>query len=224
MDIPIAVTVYKNYELLKNCTLTYLAKYKYPSELITLFVESEEEEAKCRKVIPTIFFNNIIVADRKSINKHYKEGEIVIHMEDNVKDIKSPYLTFNQIVLHAKNLLDSNNCGLFGIIPHDDVKGMMNTHTTQLEYISKSFYICKNHKSIQTTVNNTEDYERSILYFLKYGKVIKYRGAGISLEKVIRPVMLKEYESLVSKYPMMSRVIKIDGIPEIMLNMRIEQF
>lgn len=225
MDIPIAITTYKNYELLKNCTLTFLAKYKYPSELINIFVQSEEEEAKYRKVIPKIFFNKIIVADKKSINKYYKQGEIVICMEDNVKDVKSPYLTFNQIVLYAKSLFEKEECALFGIMPHDDVKGMVNSYSTHLEYVNKYFYICRNHRDFEVSLDEKEDYERTILYYLYYGKVVRYRGAGISLEHVNRDEQkaLKEMQFLSSKYPMMCRVIKYDGIPSLMMDIQFKK-
>jgi hypothetical protein len=229
MDIPIAIPTYKNCELLKNNTLTYLALYKYPSNLINLFVESEEEAAEYKKSIPQIFYNKIIVANRKSINQHYKHGEIVIQMAENVKDIKSPYLTLNQIILHAKNLLDSNNCGLFGIMPHDCVKGMVDSYSTHLEYIHSYFFICRNHRDIHLTVNEKQDYERTILYFLKYEKVVRYRGAGITIEPLNRNANLvledeqKEINTLVSKYPMMCRVMKYEWKTEIMLDIRFKK-
>jgi len=229
MDIPIAIPTSKNCELLKNNTLTYLALYKYPSNLINLFVESEEEAAEYKKRIPQIFYNKIIVANRKSINQHYKEGEIVIQMAENVKDIKSPYLTLNQIILHAKSVLEKHECGLFGIMPHDCVKWMVDSYSTHLEYIHSYFFICRNHRDIQLTVNEKEDYERTILYFLKHEKVVRYRGAGITIEPLNRdPNLVQEQEQkdinvLVSKYPMMCRVMKIEWKTELMLDVRFKR-
>ena len=75
----------------------------------------------------------------------------------------------------------------------------------------------------------TEDYERTILYFLKYGQVYRYRGAGVQTKYqgtsgggrkgfATRKGLAVTY--LLTKYPELCFYRDKSGEPDILLNWR----
>jgi hypothetical protein len=238
MDLKIAIPSYQRPELCKNLTLTFLKLNQYPTELITIFVASEEEKLAYEKNIARVLYGKIVVGEkglkeqRNFISHYYDEDEVIIQMDDDVKGIKSPFLTFPQIVLHAKNLFEKHTCGLFGILPNDDTRRFQDDYTTHLAHILGSFFICRNHRDLQTTTNEKEDYERTLLYFLRYGGVIRYRGAGVStsydkneggLQQPGREGrMLEESKYLEQKYPSFCKMMRKNNKPDIFLDFRAE--
>ena len=99
-------------------------------------------------------------------------------MDDDVKTIKSA-VPFLCIVQMAVDNLKYRNAGLFGVLPIDDGRRFKQNITKHLTHILGSFFICRNHKNLQVTMTEKEDMERSILYFKRYGQILRYQGAGV---------------------------------------------
>ena len=238
MDLEIAIPSYQRPELCKNLTLTFLNLNQYPNDLITIFVASEEEKLAYEKNIARSLYGKIVVGkkglkeQRNFISEYYDEGQVIIQMDDDIKGIKSSFLTFPQIVLHAKNLFEKHTCGLFGVLPNDDTRRFKDDYTTHLAHILGSFFICRNHRDLVCNVEEKEDYERTLLYFLRYGSVIRYRGAGVStdytknaggLQQEGREArMLEGAKYLGEKYPTLCRVMRKNNKPDLFLDFRAE--
>ena len=88
----------------------------------------------------------------------------------------------------------------------------------------------KNHKNLLLNVTEKEDFERSILYFLRYNQVARYQGAGVITRYARTPGGLQNSPReenmragmlyLENSYPgAIKRVIKKKGL-DIILNWR----
>jgi hypothetical protein len=166
---------------------------------------------------------------RNFITEYYPEDTILIQMDDDVKKIDSP-VEFMRLIVNAVQLLEKKKGGLWGVLPNDDKRRYKDDTTTHLTHILGSFFVCRNHKDIIITATEKEDYERSILYFLKYGEVYRYRGAGVAttykkgeggLQEEGRVAKMEQgVQNLLKLYP--SYCLRKDkkGMPDISLNWR----
>jgi len=178
----VCIPSYNRPDVLKRKTLAFLQKSGYPSQLIFVFVVSDEFE----KYSQTIPGYNLVVglpglkAQRKYISNWLSEDEIYIGLDDDVDGIKTLGKSFLDIVRDACERLETRNYGLFGILPNSDARRFKDSTTTHLSFILGAFFVCRNHHSIHLRGSClTDDYERSILYFIKYGAICRYRGAGV---------------------------------------------
>ena len=227
--IRIAIPTYKRSDSIASKTLKFLKSVAYPKDMIYLFVIPEEEELYKERV-PADYYGHIVLgpvglcAMRNRISEFFNEGEIIIQMDDDVKGIKST-LSFSDIFqILYKGLTDPTApCGLAGVLPNDDTRRFKNSQTMHLAHILGSFFMCRNHKDIKITHTEKEDKQRSILYFKKYGRVLRYQNAGVStsyrggtggLQSEGRDLRIEgEIESLMRLYPGYCKIVdkKSDG-------------
>lgn len=203
--------------------------------MITLFVASEEEKIAYERATPENLYGQIVIGkvglmeQRNFIRDFYGEGQILCQMDDDVRAIKSMGENFQEIIERGIRELE-RECGLFGVLPNDDARRFKNDTTYHLTHILGSFFILRNHKDIECSYTEKEDYERSILYFRRYGRVARYRGAGVlttydkgsgGLIADDRQLRMKEgAERLARMYPQFCQeVIKRDK-PDLILNWR----
>jgi len=231
----VAIPTYGRANLIAKRTLKFLHDVGYPKDKITLFVVAAEEE-KYRQIDPNLY-GSVIVGElglkeqRNFISKYYPEGSFLICMDDDVKriDIEGD---FKDYVLKALERMVKEGAGLYGVLPKDDGRCYKDSYTTHLSHILGSFFICINHHDIVITHTDKEDYERSILYFIKYGKVIRDRSGGVSttygkgtggLQTEGREERMKlDTENLVLKYPEFCKSIVKRGMADIALNWRVK--
>ena len=236
MELPeVAIPSYRRYDTLRNKTLTFLASVSYPADKITIFVANQEEALLYQRSIPRILYGKMIIGviglmeQRNFISEHYPEDTILIQMDDDVKKIDSKR-HFIELIEEAVKRLGEGKGGLWGVLPNDDKRRYKNDTTTHLTHILGSFFICRNHRDIVITATEKEDYERSILYFKRYGEVYRYRGAGVSttyqkgdggLQEEGRVIRMKEgMKNLTDKYPEFCVRKDKKGIPDVSLNWR----
>ena len=184
MELPeIAIPTYKRSHSIK--TLDYLASVSYPADKITLFVANNEEALLYYRAVPRALYGKLVVGvkglmeQRNFITLYYPEDTIYIGMDDDVKKIDSP-IPFLTLIQNAVERLNTRKGGLWGVFPNDDKRRYSDDTTTHLTFIIGSFFVCRNHKDILITYAEKDDYERSILYFKRYGEIYRYRGAGVS--------------------------------------------
>jgi hypothetical protein len=235
MELPqIAIPTYKRSATIAKRTLKFLNKVGYPSNKITLFVASEEE-AELYRQVPSDLYDYIAVGElglrqqRAFISRHYPVGTTIIQMDDDVRGIDVPG-DFKDYVRQALERMKQEKAGLYGILPKNDKRCYKDSYTLHLTHILGSFFICVNDPDIITTTNEKEDYERSILYFIKYGKVIRDRCGGVwttygkgdgGLQTEGRVERMKlESDMLAKKYPEYCKVIEKNGMPDLSLNWR----
>ena len=180
----VAIPSYKRSDTISGKTLKFLKESNYPANLITIFVASEEEYSVYKDAIDPSMYNELVVGklglceQRNFITQYYPEDQIIVQLDDDVKNIKG-CLPFTSLVELGYEYIATRQSGLFGVLPNDDGRRFKNAVTTHLSHILGSFFICRNHKDIIITHTEKEDMERSILYFKRYGQVIRYQAAGV---------------------------------------------
>ena len=180
----IAIPSYKRSDTISGKTLKFLKDSSYPAEQINIFVANYDEWDLYTKAIDRSMYNEIIIGrlglmeQRNFITEFYPEDEILIQMDDDVKNIKSalPFLCIVQMGIEG---LEHRTAGLFGILPIDDGRRFKNATTKHLTHILGAFFIFRNHKDIICSHTEKEDMERSIMYFKRYGQVLRFQGAGV---------------------------------------------
>jgi hypothetical protein len=229
----ICIPSYNRPELLRSKTLAFLQREFYPRERINIFVASEDERIRYQAVGDY----NIVVGvlglkpQRRFISDWLDDNEIYIGMDDDIDGIKSNK-SFLELITDACQFLNTRRSGLWGVLPKDDARCFKDDTTEHLSFIIGCFFVCRNHKEILLEgLCETDDYERTILYFLRYGCVYRYRGAGIktkylgtsggqgsaqhSLERKHQAVQF-----LLETYPDLCRFRDKNGEPDILLNWR----
>jgi len=237
MELPeLAIPSYRRSNTIASKTLAFLASVSYPAEKITVFVADEEEALLYYRAIPRTLYGRLVVGvkglmeQRNFISQHYPEDSIIVQMDDDIKKIDSPTHSFLCILQNAVERLNTRKGGLWGVLPNDDKRRYSDTTTTHLTHILGSFFVCRNHRDIQITATEKEDYERSILYFKRYGEVYRYRGAGVSttyqkgdggLQEEGRLGRMEEgVKNLTSKYALYCVRKDKKGVPDVALNWR----
>ena len=233
----IAIPSYNRSTSIGSKTLKFLQREGYPAEKIHIFVASDEEYKKYEKEIPEDMYGEIILGvpglkdQRNFITSFYPEDEIIIQMDDDVKTIRSD-VTFLMLVTIGTAHLEYRNAGLFGVLPNDDKRRFKPSMTKHLAHILGSFFIMRNHRNIIMTYTEKEDMERSILYFKRYGQVLRYQNAGVAttygkgkggLQTPGRPERIKaEILRFQTEYPEYVGVVDKKGVQDIILNWRSE--
>jgi hypothetical protein len=233
---PLAIPTYRRSQSIVVQTLAFLKSEQYPSHLITLFVANEEEKEAYLRDVPENLYHTIVVgvkglaAQRNFISGWYEEGQILVQMDDDVSNVKTLGLSFLELVRRGVDVLELCGVGLWGVLPNDDGRRLKDSTTLHLTHILGSFFICRNHREFSLSISQKEDYLRSIWYFKKYGKVARYRGAGIKTSYnsgsggLIQPgrqvEMQKEVEWMSKTYPTFCTAIVKKGMPDLRLNWR----
>jgi hypothetical protein len=204
----------------------------YPRNRIIIFVASELEKTKYATLISDIYICVGVLGlinQRNFISEYLAEDEIYISFDDDVTGIKSPYKTFNEIIELGIEAITKRKTGIFGIFPTDNGILLRDKVLTHLSHIVGAFFIARNHKNIKININTLEDYERSILYFLKYGKVYRYIGAGVATRYLgtsagtddIIPRQRAAVIEICNRFPgLCKEIIKKNGWPDVSLNWR----
>jgi hypothetical protein len=175
----LCIPSYNRPGVLLTKTLDFLYSVDYPKDRIFIFVASEEERVKYQA---GCFNYNLVVGvpglvpQRNFISEWLHDDEIYVSLDDDVSGVKGR--PFIQLIRDAVALLETRQAGLFGVLPKDDARCFKDSTTTHLAFVVGAFFVCRNHKDIKIDCF-AEDYQRSILYFKRYGAVFRYRGAGV---------------------------------------------
>jgi hypothetical protein len=182
----IAIPSYGRPRVIQNKTLRYLRLQDYDVDKILIFVASEEERHIYEREVPRHLYGELVVGrlglkeQREFISDYLEEDEIYISFDDDVSDLKlMPGYTLYDLIQDAKDVIGTRQSGLYGILPNSDTRRFKDSVTTHLAHILGAFYICRNHRNLKVTRTAKEDYERSILYFLRYGHIFRSRRGGV---------------------------------------------
>jgi hypothetical protein len=185
----VAIPSYDRAESLLAKTLNTLKDI--PSNRIYIFVANESQYKIYKEVIHGY---NIVIGklgitnQRKFIKKYFKEGQCVVSIDDDVEEVnKLNGDTLNK--LHNLDLffkesfkrLKEVNLYIWGIYPVRNPFFMKHTITTDLKFIIGTLYgfIVRHDKDLEPICKEKEDYEQSILYYLKDGGVLRYNNVTI---------------------------------------------
>ena len=232
----IAIPSYNRSDTIGQKTLKFLHLSGYPPSRIHIFVADDDEFKKYTDALDEDLYDEIIVGvkglkdQRNFITSFYKEDEVIIQMDDDVKGIRCQ-MTFLQLVDLGLSSLEYRTAGLWGVMPNDDARRFKDATTKHLTHILGSFFMMRNHKNIQITHTEKEDMERSILYFRRYGQILRYQNAGVCTtygkgtgglqsDKDRSNNIKAGIQNLITLYPDCCKIVDKKGIQDIVLNWR----
>lgn len=202
----IAIPSYKNANLLRDTTLLLLKTYMIPSSKITLFVSNIDDYNNYKNIIPPNLYGAIILLGEyssiyNSISHYYPIGTCIVYCDDSIigiidykksnnEFVESPLRSLLYLIQQGFNECCKHSSSFWGIYPIP-TGHMKMTISTNLQYCCGSLWGCINpgieELKLTQSTNDKEDYERSILYYLKDKKVIRMNNfcCLLSTKKVI---------------------------------------
>jgi hypothetical protein len=156
-------------------TLDTLKRHNIDLSQVYLFLANEEQK-ELYKVPDEI---NVIVGilglnnQRNFITDYFEEGEILVYLDDDIKDFTILEKSLQQVLDDSIEYLKNSQYQLLSFPPTgNEFFNHTRGYKEGLYYCVGGFYIEKNDKSIRRE-NKLEDIEHTIKSFEKYGKVIR---------------------------------------------------
>ena len=182
----IAIPSYKREHALKTHTLRCL---RYISlEQIYIFVANDDEYANYKTVLPDykiIVGQEGLVNQRNFISQYFPIGQKIISIDDDIQEFVSkkddkliPVDDIDHYFTQGFITLEKENANLFGFYPVLNKLFMKETISTDFRFIIGSCFGYIN-SHIYLTLSEKDDYERSVLYYLRDKKVIRYNYISI---------------------------------------------
>lgn len=206
MDYIIVIPSYNRFDTILKKTIPYLDFCKIPHSKIDIIVANKEQYKLYDKVIPKGIKIIIGVPGKTQvenwITNHYKQGQYLVHFDDNVKSIteydcsgdneEQPYIgekklqNLDRLIKDGFKQCKKYKTILFGI--NKSRNGFWNCKMKEIKYtnnrfINGPFFGIINDKSIKLSNENKffDDIERSFIVKKKYGCIINL--LHYSLEK-----------------------------------------
>jgi hypothetical protein len=226
MTYIIAIPSYNRADVISKKTLQTLKRENIPKNKIYIFVANQKEYKKYVEAVDPSLYKEIIVGkkgitqQRKFISSYFPEKQYIISMDDDIEDflcLKSGKLShkknIEQFFEDAYDELKKNKLYIWGIYPVQNAFFMKHTKTTDLRFLIGCMfgYINRHLKCLQPSIHaeTKEDYEQTILYYLKDGGVLRFNDitvktkfnalGGLGTERFERNKTSAEY--LQKKYP-----------------------
>lgn len=239
----VVIPSYQRAELLKEQTLATLQKGDVSAKLIYIFVASKEEEKLYNDTIPKNMYNKIVIGvkgineQRKYIMKYFPEKQQIVSLDDDIKSVVtvngSTVTNLHDFFLEAFKEIKKNKLFMWGVYPCDNafyMKGQKPT-TTCLRFIIAALYgfVNRHDMILDSKIQEKEDVENSIKYYLRDGGVLRFNHIGIKtkfkntkgglggIENRFK-ANKEAAEYLHAKYPEITRIkIRKNGMYEIVL-------
>jgi len=192
MNYKICIPSYGRAEILKNETINTLSKHNIDIKLIHIFVVEEEYEIY-KSTLPN--YNIIIglkglVNQRDFIHNYFDEGQRLVMLDDDITEIDTsltPFAKLNDFIKSAFFDCEDEKAFIWSVyaIYNPFYRLTQKYMTTDLRYCIGAFYGIINRKlesdlSIKSVINGDEkeDIVRTLLHFIKDGKILKYNRVG----------------------------------------------
>lgn len=227
MSYVIAIPTYKRSKLLQEKTIKTLKEGAVDTRKIHIFVADKEEAEVYRSMIPRDDYNKIIIGkrgitpQRKYIVKYFPEGTHIVSIDDDIaglykknNDKLVKVTNINEFITNAFQECKKENLYIWGVYPVFNAFFMKTGISYNLKFLVGAFYgfINRYDKDIIPTLGEKEDYEISILYYLKDGGVVRYNdiciktkyqnpNGGLGATKERLEVNEKAAKDLYKRYP-----------------------
>lgn len=194
-DWVIAIPSYKRAETLRDKTLTVLRHYRIPRNRIHVFVANEAEAATYRAALDPATYGHLHVAEpgmaavRNYITRFFPVGKQIFNMDDDIRGFieyaagarrnERPLRSLSAVITAGFREVQGTGFRLFGFYPVANGYFMKEGYTTDLKYIIGSVWgIVNPGKVLTVTIDDKEDYLRSIIMYLLDGGVIRYNNVA----------------------------------------------
>jgi len=181
MDYVIAIPSFKREHALKTHTLRALRDI--PIEIIFIFVANDDEYIKYKTVLPDY---NIILGveglrdQRNFISQYFPLNQKILSIDDDIQEFYllkdntlQKVLDMDTYFQEGFKKLEEEKASLFGFYPVVNKLFMKMTTTNHFRFIIGSCFGYINHK-IQISVHQKQDYEFTLLNYLRDMKVIRF--------------------------------------------------
>jgi hypothetical protein len=191
-DWVIAIPSYKRPDILRDRTLTMLREYGIPRSRIHVFVATPDEYARYKATLDPATYGHMHVAVpgmaavRNFITEFFPVGKAIFNIDDDARGViewkegakrnEQPLRDLAGTI--TQGFRDAKRLGyrLFGFYPVANGYFMKpGPPTTDLRYIIGGFWgIYNPGKILNITLDDKEDYLRSVMMYLLDGGVIRY--------------------------------------------------
>jgi hypothetical protein len=231
MDWQIAIPSYNRSGVISSKTLATLARYGIDKNKITIFVVREEYYLYKAMVSEDLYGQLVVgvpglVAQRKFIENWFPLDSNILFMDDDVSDLffytdektRQPIENLGEFITDGFLRASALGATLWGIYPVDNCMFAYKSQEISdgLSYIVGAFYGQKNTRDIKLeTGDSIEDRERSVLRFLRDGRVLRFNRYGLKTKYFAPGGLMSEdrqrmhqvaSEALVQKYPALLRL------------------
>ena len=221
----IAIPSYKRSKVINNKTLKYLSKCNFDLSKVDVFVSDEKEKKEYEKNcnyedVNFIIGGKNITEQRNIIHTYYPDDSLILSIDDDIEEMliknKNKLKSFYEIEklsIIAKNEMIKNRTKICGIYPVANQFFMKNKISINLKYIAAGFYffISEQDRTLLVELQDKEDFERSIKYFIKYNSLVRlemitmktkfYKGEGGLQATRTEERIKKSALYLAAKYP-----------------------
>jgi len=184
----IAIPSYHRAQTLKNKTLQLLSKEAIQPWLIDVFVADEQQAEEYKQTLTPGTYGRLIVAVpgmgavRNFMTAWYAEGQQIVYIDDDITRI---LYNDGAPVQGLKNLIEvgfqscaEHNLNLWGLSPVYNKGWMKNEVSLRNMYIIGSLYGVRNCREIRVDMDDHEDKQRTVLFYLRDKGVVRINYAS----------------------------------------------
>jgi hypothetical protein len=243
MEYTICIPSYRRSEICNERTLKTLHELGISKDKIKVFIIEEEREIYEKDLNPEYYGALIVgvkglVAQRQFITDYHAEGTHIISLDDDVESLDlslTDYQSADEFFKKAFETCIQENAFIWGIYPvfNEYFRKERKAITTEISFVVGAFYGYINRLDDDLKIRlakNKDDVERSIRYYLKDGKVIRFNkigfktkyygndGGGLGNMKSRMKIMEEDAHALNAEFPNNTRIkVRKNGMYEIVL-------
>jgi len=205
MEYKIAIPSFKRANTLRKKTLAYLNRVGVPEDRIYIFVADQKEYDTYKAEFPTQAYNIVIgahtlCAQRNFINQYFAEGEYILNFDDDVEGLffgeekLQEYTDLGLLADYGFAQMILHNTKIFGVYPVANHFFMDKKVTTDNRYIVGCFWGCiiDHCEELLITLEDKEDFERTIKYFKMFGAVVRINDVCVKTNYYKEPGGMQE--------------------------------
>lgn len=178
----IIIPSYQRFEKLKLNTLAYLKMHGILDEEICVVISEHDEQLDQYLSLPCgvlVTSANKIGQVHNFITETFQEGEFIIELDDDIRDIKDKDLEsigdFRFLMDAARSLMIKHDCSYCGTYAVNNKMFMnkSNEITTDLCYCLGLIRFRFIRKEIELKTDYSEDFENCIRHYIRDGKIVR---------------------------------------------------
>lgn len=188
MDYKVVICSHKRVDTLRKKTLATLQLYNIPLHKIFIFVEPEQVETY-KIAFPS--YNVLpgelgLANNRNKVTEYFAEDEYLLMLDDDLMGFyhcnsegrcrKIPDL--DSVVKKGFEEANKYHASLWGFFPVCNSKWMSNTVCVGLTFIYGCAFGLINKKDIRITIDIKEDYERTLLFYVRDGCTVRLNSVS----------------------------------------------
>ena len=190
-DFVVAIPSYDRPKELNKKTLTMLEDNNISKNIITVFVASAEQKKIYEEEIGTDYKIVIGVKGmaniRNFMTNYYPSGKKILFIDDDISRIVkgessgmkiTTVTNLKSLASNGFNLCKKHGYQLWGLHPSSNPRSLKSDKlvTNNLKYIIGALYGVINDKTIKVSLDQAEDYERTLKSYVKYGGMIRFNN------------------------------------------------